>query len=70
MLSFSFTLCSNRSAGGLAKYDVGYILFYKEVYIYTYIKRVHSLQRAFKGKDLESLLNYLFDLEKPLYYQL
>lgn len=69
MLSFSFTLCSNGSAGGLVKCDVDYILIYKKVYVYLYIKCVCNLQRLFKGTDLESLLNYIFALENPLYYQ-
>lgn len=35
-----------------------------------YIKCALNLQRHFNGKYQESLLNYIFDLEKPLYYQL
>jgi len=42
MLSFTFTLCSNGSAGGLAKCDVDFIFIYKEVYVYMYIKCMHK----------------------------
>lgn len=54
----------------MAKCDVEYILMNKEVYVHTYIKCVHNLQRLFKWQSLDLLLNDIFALEKLLYYQL
>lgn len=68
MLSFSFTLCSTGGGRCLAKLVLIICLFMEGICIHVY--KILTLQRLLNGKGQESLLNYIFALEKPLYYQL